>query len=103
VPSPGPKRRLSQQYAILDLHETSLGLLCGFLLLRQELSPVAEQRVEARLRYQVGPGLELLLALDLFDELLPALLELLVVLRLVLAFSFLTAGRIFGGSPARRS
>src|SRR5215831_2154564 len=95
VPSPRPDAPpVTMNVLPLICIWTSLGLLGGFLLLRQELRAVAQQRIERRLRHEVGPAFELLLALDLLEQLLAALVEILVLLRLVLGLLVLLRGAL---------
>src|SRR5215472_5661649 len=103
VPSPRPDAPpVTMNVLPLICIETSLGLLGGFLLLRQELRAVAQQRIERRLRHHVGPRLELFLALDLLEQLLAALVEILVLLRLVLGLLVLIGRALRKRSPGHR-
>src|SRR5262249_56873375 len=103
VPSPRPDAPpVTMNMLPLICIETSLGLFRGFLLLRQQLRAVAQQRIDGRLRHHVGPGLELLLALDLLEQLLAMLLEILVLLRLVLGLLVLPGSPLRRGLPRHR-
>src|SRR5215831_3227287 len=103
VPSPRPDAPpVTMNVLPLICIETSLGLLDGFLLLRQELRAVAQQRIERRLRHEVGPAFELFLALDLVEQLLATLVEILVLLRLVLGLLVLLGRACLGRLPGDR-
>src|SRR6266705_2216984 len=87
VPSPRPEAPpVTMNVLPLSCIEFPSAFLCRFFLLRHEPRPVAQQRIQTVLCDEISPALELFLALKLFDELLAAFLELLVVLRLVLRF-----------------
>src|SRR5215467_6433111 len=103
VPSPRPDAPpVTMNVLPLICIETSLGLFRGFLLLRQELRAVAQQRIDRRLRHDVRPGLELLLALDFLEQLLAPILEVLVLLRLVVGLLVLLGSALRGGLPRHR-
>src|SRR5207245_5491715 len=85
VPSPRPDAPpVTIKVLPLICMRYSLGLLRALLLLRHQPRAVAQQRIQAVLRYEISPALEPSLALEFLQELLAPFLELLVVLRLVL-------------------
>src|SRR5438132_10056495 len=84
VPSPRPEAPpVTMNVLPLSCMDSPLSLLRALLLLRHQPRAVAQQRIQAVLRDEIGPALELFLALHLLDELLAPFLELRVVLRLV--------------------
>src|SRR5437899_9063323 len=84
VPSPRPDAPpVTIKVLPLICMRYSLGLLRALLLLRHQPRAVAQQRIQAVLRDEIRPALELFLALHVLDELLAPFLELPVVLRLV--------------------
>src|SRR5438309_6437046 len=93
VPSPRPEAPpVTMNVLPLSCMDSPLSLLRALLLLRHQPRAVAQQRIQAVLRDEIGPALELFLALHLLDELLAPFLELRVVLRLVFRFLALRGG-----------
>src|SRR5260221_5728924 len=84
VPSPRPDAPpVTINVPPLSCMGSPSSLLRALLLLRHQPRPVAQQHFQTVLRDEVGPALELFLALHILAELLAPFLELLVVLRLV--------------------
>src|SRR5437879_959544 len=87
VPSPRPDAPpVTINVLPLSCMGSPSSLLRALLLLGHQPRAVAQERIQAALRDEISPALELFLALHLLDELLAPFLELLVVLRLVFRF-----------------
>src|SRR6266513_6140226 len=103
VPSPRPEAPpVTINVLPLSCMGSPSSLLRALLLLRHQPRAVAQQRIQAALRDEISPALELFLALHLLDQLLAPFLELLVVLRLVFRLLALRGSARLAGLAGHR-